>query len=110
MTKMEDYKIELPPGHYSGAREIMLTCTHASCSYGQPVAVLVGGRNDGTAYGHDDVIKFENEYDPLAWLAVTASETVSAENARYRYLIGNKHIHKIVIAFCNGLLEAEYDD
>lgn len=75
------YTIKLEAGHFSGAREIVLTTERAESSYGQPVAVLVGGPNDGRAYGPGDCIPCADENDPLAWLTEMAAHTVAAADA-----------------------------
>lgn len=77
---MSNYTIPLEAGHFSGATSITLTTERAESSYGQPVAVLVGGPNDGTAYGPADVFPSAIENDPLDWLTEPASRTVAAAN------------------------------
>ena len=53
---------------YCGAREIVITDERAESSYGQPVAVICGGRLSGNAYGPGDAIPFAPPSDPLEFL------------------------------------------
>lgn len=96
--KMKAYTIKLESGHFSGANEIMLTTERAESSYGQPVAVLVGGPNSGSAYGPSDVIPSAIENDPLPWLTEPAIRTVAAADISAR--AGGDTIDPAVIAFC----------
>lgn len=77
---MSTYTIKLEAGHFSGASEIMLTTERAESSYGQPVAVLVGGPNSGIAYGPGDAIPSGIENDQLSWLTEPAARTIAAAN------------------------------
>lgn len=78
--KMNDYEIKLEEGHFSGASAIRITTNRAESSYGVPVAVLIGGPNDGTAYGPGDKIPCADPCDALAWLTEMAATTVAAAN------------------------------
>lgn len=92
------YTIKLQEGHFSGARAIVLTTERAESSYGQPVAVLIGGPNDGRAYGPWDCIPSAEENDPLAWLTETAAQTVAAADIAARRADGAP-VDPLVLAF-----------
>lgn len=79
-----EYSIKLGNGHFSGATEILITTERAESSYGVPVAVLVGGPNDGMAFGPGDVIPAADPNDELAWLEEPAATTIAAAESAAR--------------------------
>lgn len=81
---MNDFTMKLAADHYTGADQILLTTKRAESSYGVPVAVLVGGPNDGVALGADDLVPHGIEDDPLPWLDERARQMVAAEAIRLR--------------------------
>jgi hypothetical protein len=78
---MSEYTINLENGHWTGAEKIILTTHRAESSYGQPVAVLVGGRCNEMAFGAHDIIPAGDE---LPWIAESAATTVAAADMENR--------------------------
>jgi hypothetical protein len=66
--------------HYTGADAIEITTERAESSYGQPVAVLIGGPFSGSAYGPADVVPSAD--DALPWLSEPARIMVAAAAAK----------------------------
>lgn len=85
---MSTYTIPLAEGHFSGATAIQLTDERAESSYGQPVAILIGGPNNGTAYGPEDIIPSGIPDDPLEWLTEPARTTVAVADLAARRAAG----------------------
>ena len=94
---MSTTSIKLATGNIFGADEILLTTERAESSYGQPVAVLVGGPNSGNVYSPGDFIPFANPNSPFAMLdgMDRARNTVAAAaiNANVR---GNALVAKFI--------------
>ena len=81
---MNDFTLKLAGDHYTGAGHILITTDRAESSYGVPVAVLVGGPNDGVALGADDLVPHGIDDDRLPWLDERARQMVAAEAIRLR--------------------------
>jgi hypothetical protein len=79
-----DFAMDLAADHYTGADQILLTTKRAESNYGVPVAVLVGGPNDGVALGPDDLVPHSIDDDRLPWLNERARQMVAAEAIRLR--------------------------
>lgn len=82
---MNDFAMKLAADHYTGADQILLTTKRAESSYGVPVAVLVGGPNDGAALRPDDLVPHGIEDDRLPWLDERARQMVAAAAIRLRF-------------------------